>query len=150
MTDALLSFALVFLAFGGTVAWLALAAWRAEPTSGQRLVAELRLAQFAALLLALAAAVPMGLALAHDDVTGTSFVMAISAACFAVAALVTTWEPGRALTALAVTWGAHALADLALVAGLLPPEIVPVWYPPACATYDVLVAALCILPVLRR
>ena len=150
MTDALLSFALVFAAFGGTVVWLALGAWRAEPTSGQRLVAELRLAQFAALLLALAAAVPMGLALAHDDVNGTGFVIAISAACFSVAALVTTWEPGRALTALAVAWGAHALADLAHVAGLLPPEIVPIWYPPACATYDVFVAALCILPVLRR
>lgn len=48
MTDAALSFAVVFLVFGGTVVWLALRARRAEPTSGQRLVAELRLAQFAA------------------------------------------------------------------------------------------------------
>ena len=106
MTDAVVSFALVFLAFGGTIAWLALGTWRAEPTSGQRLVAELRLAQFSALLLALAAAVPMGLALAHDDVTGTGLVMAVSAGCFVVAALATTWEPVRALTALAMTWGA--------------------------------------------
>ena len=37
-----------------------------------------------------------------------------------------------------------------IAAGLLPPEIVPGWYPPAGATYDVLVAALCYLPVLRR
>ena len=83
------------------------AALRAEPTSGQRLVAELRLAQFAALLLTLAAAVPMGFALAHDNVTGTGLVVAIAAACFAVAALVTTWEPVRALTALAVAWSAQ-------------------------------------------
>ena len=150
MTDAVRSFAVVFLAFGGTVVWLALCAWRAEPTNGQRLVAELRLAQFAALLLALAAAVPMGFALAHDAVAGTGLVMAIAAGCFSVAALVTTWEPVRALTALAMAWGTHALADLAHGAGLLPPDIVPGWYPPAGATYDVLVAALCYLPVLRR
>lgn len=150
MSDVLLSFAAVFLAFGGTVVWLALGACRAEPTSGQRLVAELRLAQFAALLLALAAAVPIGLALGHADVPGTGLVVAIAAGCFAVAALVTTWEPLRALTALAVAWGAHAVADLAHGAGLLPPEIVPGWYPAASATYDVLVGALCYLPVLRR
>ena len=150
MTEAVTSFAVVFLAFGGTVAWLALGARRAEPTSGQRLVAELRLAQFAALLLALAAAVPMGFALVHHDVAGAGHVVAIAAGCFTVAALVTTWEPARALTALSAAWGAHALADLAHAAGLLPPEIVPGWYPAAAATYDVLVAALCYLPVLRR
>ncbi len=150
MTDAALSFAVVFLAFGGTVAWLALGARRAEPTSGQRLVSELRLAQFAALLLALAASVPIGLALGHDDVPGTGLVIAIAAGYFVVAALVTTWEPVRALTTLALAWSAHAVTDLAHVAGLLPPEILPGWYPPACATYDVLVAALCFLPVLRR
>ena len=76
--------------------------------------------------------------------------MAIAAGCFTVAALVTTWEPVRALTALAIAWGAHAMAALAHGAGLLPQEIVPGWYPAACATYDVLVAALCYLPVLRR
>ena len=150
MTDAVLSLAVVFLAFGGTAAWLAIRARQAEPTSGQRLVAALRLAQFAALLLALAAAVPMGLALAHADVQGTGLVVAIGAACFMLAALVTSWEPVRALTALACAWGAHALAALAHAASLLPPEIVPGWYPPACATYDVLMAALCYLPVLRR
>ncbi len=150
MTDAVLSFAVVFLTFGGTVAWLALGAGRAEPTSGRRLVAELRLAQFSAVLLALAAAVPMGFALGHDHVPGTGLVVAIAAGCFVVAALVTTWEPARALTALAAAWVAHALADLAHAGGLLPPEIVPGWYPPAGATYDVLVAALCYLPVLRR
>ena len=150
MTDAVLSFAVVFLAFGTTLAWLSLGARRADPTSGQRLVAELRLAQFAALLLALAAAVPIGLALGHDDVPGAGLVVAIAAGCFAVAALVTTWEPVRALTALAAAWGAHAAAGLAHGAGLLPPEMVPPWYPAAAATYGALVAALCYLPVLRR
>ena len=150
MTDAVLASAVVFLAFGGTVAWLALGARRAEPATGDRLVAELRLAQFAALLLALAAAVPVGFALGHGDVPGTGLVVAIAAGCFVVAALVTTWEPARALTALAAAWTAHAAAGLAHAAGLLPPEIVPGWYPPAGATYDVLVAALCYLPVLRR
>ena len=150
MTDAEVSFAVVFLAFGATAAWLSHGARRAEPTSGQRLVAELRLAQFAALLLALAAAVPIGFALGHDDVPGAGLVVAIAAGCFALAALVTTWEPTRALTALAIAWGAHAVADLAHVVGLLPREMVPDWYPAAGATYDVLVAALCYLPVLRR
>ena len=103
-----------------------------------------------ALLLALAAAVPIGLALGNDDAPGTGLVIAIAAGYFVVAALVTTWEPVRALTALALAWSTHAVVDLAHAAGVLPPEIVPGWYPPACATYDVLVAALCYLPVLRR
>lgn len=150
MTDATLSFAVVALAFGATAARLSYAACRSEPISGQQLVARLRLAQYAALLLALAAAVPIGFALAGDDAAGGGLVVAVSAACFAVAALVTTWEPVRALTALAAAWTAHALAALAHGAGILPPEIVPGWYPPAAATYDVLVAALCYLPVLRR
>ena len=151
MSDAALSFAVVLVTFGvGTVAWLALGAWRAEPTSGQRLVAELRLAQFAALLLALAAAVPMGFALGHEDAPGTGFVVAIAAGYFVIAALVTTWEPVRALTALAIAWGTRAVVDLSHAAGLLPAEIVPGWYPPAGATYAVLVATLCCLPILRR
>ena len=150
MTDAVLSFAVVFLTFGGTVVWLAIGAWRAEPTSGQHLVAELRLAQFAALLLAMAAAVPMGFAVAHDDVTGSGLVVALASGFFAAAALVGTWEPVRALTVLAMAWGVHALAGVAHGAGLLPAAIVPDWYPPASAIYDVVVAALCYLPVLRR
>lgn len=150
MTGAVPAFAVVFLAFGSTVGWLALGARRAEPTSGQRLVAELRLAQFAALLLAFAAAVPMGFALGHHDAAGAGLVVAIAAGCFTTAGLVTTWEPVRALTALTVTWGAQAMAALAHGVGLLPPEIVPGWYPAAGAAYGVAIAALCCLPVLRR
>ena len=93
---------------------------------------------------------PVGFSLGHENVPGTGLVVAIAAGYFVLASLATTWEPVRALTALTVAWGTHAVVDLSHASGLLPAEIVPGWYPPVCATYDVLVAALCCLPVLRR
>ena len=121
-----------------------------EKTAPDRLVLELRLAQFSALLLVLAAGVYVGLGIAHEGTSGTGLDIALATGFFVIAAVATTWEPTLALTTLAVAWGAHSFVDLAHIVDLLPSSIVPEWYPTACAVYDVCIAAICYLPVLRR
>ncbi len=150
MTEALRALVVGAIALGGALAWLAVLATRTDAASPQRLIAELRLAQFSALLLTLAAAVYVGLAIANEQVAGAGLDIALAIGFFVVAGLVTTWEPVHALTALSIAWGAHGVVDLAHTADLLPAAIAPVWYPTACAIYDVAVAGLCYLPVLRR
>ena len=150
VAEPTLAFIAAAIALGGGVVWLASTAIGTDVTNPDRLVAELRLAQYVALLLVLAAGVYMGLALGHDEVPGTGFDIAIATGFFLLAGIATTWEPTRALTALAMAWTAHAAVDLAHVIDILPATIVPVWYPTACAMYDVAVAGLCYLPMLRR
>ena len=150
MSEATLAFGAAAIALGGGVIWLARAAIGTEVTNPDRLVAELRLAQYVALLLILEAGIYMGLALAHDEVPGTGFDIALATGVFLLASIATTWEPTRALTVLAIAWTAHAAFDLAHVIDLLPATIVPAWYPTACAMYDVAVAGFCYLPILRR
>ena len=135
---------------GLALGWLAWRATRLDTLAPDRLVLELRLAQFAALLLVLAAGIYVGLALADEDTAGTGLEVALAMGFFVAAAVVTTWEPTQALTALAMAWGAHGLVDLAHIVDLLPSTIVPSWYATGCAVYDVVVAAICYLPVLRR
>ena len=150
MTEALRALVFGAGALGLALAWLAAGAARLDVTSPSRLVAELRLAQFAALLLTLAAGIYAGLAVAHEEVAGAGLDIALAIGFLVVAALATTWEPGRALTTLAIAWGAHGVVDFAHIADVLPVDIAPVWYPTACAIYDVGIAGLCYLPVLRR
>ena len=135
---------------GLALGWLAWRASRLDALAPDRLVLELRLAQFSALLLVLAAGIYLGLALAHEDTAGTGLDVAIGMGFFVTAAVVTTWEPTQALTALALAWAAHGLVDLAHIVDLLPSTIVPAWYATGCAVYDVVVAAICYLPLLRR
>ena len=150
MTEAFRALAFGSVALGLALGWLAVSAVRLDAASPDRLVVELRLAQFAALVLVLVSGVYVGLAIAHEATAGTGLDIALAIGFFVVAALATTWEPTRALTVLALAWAAHGLVDLAHVADILPTAIVPRWYPTACATYDVCVAAICYLPILRR
>jgi hypothetical protein len=115
-----------------------------------RLILELRLAQFSALLLVLAAGIYIGLAVAHEETAGAGLDIAIAMGFFVAAGVITTWEPTQALTALAMAWAAHGLVDLAHITNLLPSTVVPSWYATGCAVYDVVVATICYLPVLRR
>ena len=150
MTEAFRALALGSAALGLALGWLAYGAVRREVTSPDRLVLELRLAQFSALLLVLAAGIYVGFAVADEATAGVGLDIALATGFFVVAALATLSEPTRALTVLAVAWGAHGLVDLAHAADMLPNSIAPPWYPTACAIYDVAVAGICYLPVLRR
>ena len=138
------------VALGLALGWVAGRAIRLDTTSPDRLILELRLAQFSALLLVLAAGVYVGLGIAHEDTSGTGLDVALAIGFFVVASAVTTWEPSMALTVLALAWVGHSFVDLAHMVNLLPASIAPVWYPKACAIYNVGIAAICYFPVLKR
>ena len=118
--------------------------------SPDRLVAELRLAQIAALLLTLTAGGYLGLAAVHELRAGVGFDVALAAGFLVLAGYTVVCDPRQALTLLALGFGAHALLDIAHRPGVLPEDIAPRWYTIGCATYNVIIGALCYLPILRR
>jgi hypothetical protein len=150
LTDAVRALLFGGGALAATFAWLAVRTSRIEPSSSDRLIAELRLAQFAALILVLVASVYVGFAIASTEPSGTGWDVALAIGFLVLASMVTTWDPRPALTALAVAYAAHAGVDLLHAADVLPAAMVPPWYATACAIYDVAVAGLCYLPILRR
>ena len=116
-------------------------------SSPDRLVAELRLAQIAALLLALSAGAYVGLAVAHEAQPGVGFDVALAVGFFVVAAATLVRDPRQALTMLALAFAAHAVLDVAHRPGLaLPDGMAPRWYSIGCAVYDVYIGALVLLP----
>jgi hypothetical protein len=119
-------------------------------SSPERLISELRLAQIAALLLALTAGAYLGFAASHETRTGVGIDIALSAGFFVLAAYTLTCDPRQALTLLALGFGSHALVDIAHRPGGLPDGIAPDWYSVGCASYDVVIGALCYAPILRR
>ncbi len=141
--------AVAFLALGAGFAWQAVRTSRIPTGAPDRLVAELRLSQVAALLLALTAGAYVGLAVTHEDVAGVGFDVAFAVGFFVVAATAIMREPRQALTLLALAFAAHAILDVAHRPGLLP-GVSPRWYSIGCAIYDVGIGALCYLPMLRR
>ena len=149
MTETVGALAVAAAMLALAVARLAWGALSLDPSSPDRLVAELRLAQVAALLLVLAAGTYAGAAVASRT-PGAGLDIALATGFFVVAALATTRAPGRALTVLAAAWGAHGLVGLGHQTGALPPGVVPGWYATASAIYAVCMAGICYLPNLRQ
>jgi hypothetical protein len=150
MTDAVRALLVASIALAIAVIRLSVNATRADTGSPQRLIAELRLAQFAALLLVLTAGVYVGFALAHASDTGSGLDVALGVGFLVVASVAVTQDPGLALTLLAVAFAGHAGVDLLHSADILPAGSLPDWYGTACAMYDVGIAAVCYLPIVRR
>jgi hypothetical protein len=150
VTEAFRALVLTSVALGLTLGLISYKAINLKTSSPDRIVLELRLAQFSALLLALASGVYVGFSVIYEGTAGTGFDIALATGFFVVAALATTCEPTRALTVIAIAWGAHCLVDLAHIANVLPSSIVPAWYSTACAIYDVVIAGTCYIPVLRK
>lgn len=119
-------------------------------SSPERLVEELRLAQMAALLLTLTAGAYIGFAVVRENELGVGFDIAFAVGFLVVAAYTMLRDPRQALTIVALAFAAHAVLDVAHRPGLLPEGLAPRWYTIGCAVYDVYIAALCYLPVLRR
>ncbi len=149
MPDFSLAFSISALAFSCGVIWLSSQAANMEPSNPNRLVAELRLAQYAALLIVLTAGVYIGLAMAQEHHPRVELDIAFSTGFILLAAIAITWVPERALTTLAMAWTAHAIIDLGHIAELFSP-IRPAWYPTTCAMHNVVIAGFCYLPVWRR
>jgi hypothetical protein len=150
-TEALRTSAIAFAALGGGLTWLALRTAAIPVSSPERLIAELRLAQIAALLLTLAAGAYVGLAVAHEARPGVGLDIALAVGFFVVAAATLVRDPRHALTMLALAFAAHAVVDVAHRPGWpLPDGVAPPWYSIGCAVYDVYIGALCYWPILRR
>ena len=150
MTDGSRALLVAAAALAIILVRLALAAVRSDPSSPARLVAELRLAQFAAMVLMLSAGVYIGFALTHEETTGSGLDIALAVGFLVVASIAVTRDPRTALTLLALAFAAHAGLDLLHGAGMLPPAAMPGWYATASAVYDVGVAGLCYFPIVYR
>lgn len=149
MTEGLRTVAVAFLGLAAGLTWYAVRSSLVSPTSPDRLVAELRLAQFGALLLALIAGAYVGFAVSHEEQTGVGMDVALAVGFLVVAASTLVRDPRQALTILALAFAAHAVLDVAHRPDGLP-EIAPRWYLVGCAIYDVYIGALCYLPILKR
>jgi uncharacterized membrane protein HdeD (DUF308 family) len=134
----------------GTIVTFALRALVAPPNSPDRLVAELRLAQVAALVLALMAGVSVGLAVGHASRTDVSVEVALGGMLFVVAVVAPFQDPRMALTLVALGFAAHAVTDVMHRPGILPADLAGQWYFLASACLDAVVGALCYLPLLKR
>jgi len=76
--------------------------------------------------------------------------VALGVGFLVLASVAVTQDPGLALTLLAAAFAGHAVVDLLHSAAVLPADALPDWYGTACAIYDVAVAAVCYLPIVRR
>jgi nicotinamide riboside transporter PnuC len=143
MTDtgrALLAAAALSLAAMATLAWRIA---RTDPGGPERLIGELRLAQWAAVLLAAVAAIPIGLAVARLADTTSNLDAALGAVLVGVAGIVLQREPREGLLLVAAAFVVHALIDIAHRPGWLSADLAPRWFTVGCATYNVCLAALC-------
>jgi hypothetical protein len=150
VTDAVRTLAVAFVGLAAGLTWYAIRTAAIPTTSPDRLVAELRLAQFAALLLAMISGAYIGLAVWHEDLPGAGLDIALTIGFLVMAATTLVRDPRHALTVLALTFAAHALFDVAHRPGALADEMAPRWYLTGCAVYDLYIGALCYLPILRR
>ena len=150
MTEGLRTVAVAFLGLAAGLTWYAARTAMIPTSSPDRLVAELRLAQFAALLLSMTAGAYIGFAVNHEDIPGVGLDVALAIGFLVVAATTLVRDPRQALTIIALAFAAHAVVDVAHQPEGLPHDIAPRWYLIGCAIYDLYIGALCYLPILRR
>ena len=143
------------IAFGALAAGFT---WQAVRTSAvahrrrpQRLVAELRLAQMAALLLTLTAGAYIGFAVVHEARAGRRARHRAGGGLLrgrggddGAGSAAGADDPGARVR------GARRARRRAPPGWLLPDALAPRWYSIGCAVYDVYIGALCYLPILRR
>lgn len=150
MSEALRTVLIAFGALGLGLAWQSLRTAAIPTASPERLIAELRLSQMAALLLTLSAGAYIGFAVGRENDPGVALDIALSVGFMLVAAVTMLRDPRQALTIVALAFAAHAVVDIAHRPGLLPDALAPRWYAVGCAVYDVFIGAVCYFPVLRR
>jgi hypothetical protein len=134
----------------GMIAWMAVRALRQAGSSPDRLIAELRLAQMSAAVLATTAGGYLGLAASFPTVPGAGLDVAFALGFLVVAVLAPLRDPHEALLALALAFAGHALLDVLHRPNLLAEAIVPRWFAVGCAIHNVLAGALCYAPAFRR
>lgn len=138
------------LAIAAGFTWQGVRAALIPVASPDRLVAELRLAQIAALLLGTTAGASIGFAVAHEHHPATGIDVALAIGFFVIAASTLVRDPRQALTILALAFAAHAVVDVAQRPGALQGAVMPQWYALGCALFNVYIGAVAYLPILRR
>jgi hypothetical protein len=121
-------------------------AWRVtqlDPEETARIIGELRLAQWMAVIFAGLCGVPIGLALAQPALPLAHLDIALSVAFIGVAGFVLQRDPREGLLVASLAFIAHALIDIAHRPGWLPPDLSPHWYTAGCATFNVYLAGWC-------
>jgi hypothetical protein len=150
LSEGLRTVLVAFLGLAAGFTWYATRTAMIPAASPDRLIAELRLSQFGALMLAMTASVYVGFAVTFEKQPGVGLDVAFAVGFFVIAATAMLRDPRQGLTMLAIAFAAHALLDVAHRPGLLADGIAPRWYLIGCATYDVYIGALCYIPILRR
>jgi hypothetical protein len=150
MSDSMRTVLIAALAIAAGFTWQGLRTAAIPVSSPERLIAELRLAQIAALLLALTTGAYIGFAVAHENQprSGTDVALAVSFCIVAASTLVR--DPRQALTIIALAFATHAVVDVAHRPGLLAEGIAPRWYAIGCAVFNVYIGAVAYFPILRR
>jgi hypothetical protein len=137
LTAALLSAATVVV-----FAWRLTRIDREEPA---RLIGELRLAQWGAVLLAGVGMIPVGLVLDAPGMLTGNFDAAIGVIFLGLAGLVLQRDPHDGLLLVSGAFILHALVDIMHRPGWLSPDLAPRWFTVGCAIYNVVIAAVCYL-----
>jgi hypothetical protein len=143
----------VLVAFGALAlgfTWQSIRTAMVPASSPDRLIAELRLAQFAALILTLTAGAYIGFAVVRENQPGVGFDVALAVGFLLVAAVTMVRDPRQGLTIVALAFAGHAVVDVLHRPGLLAEDLAPRWYSIGCAIYDVYLGGLCYWPMLRR
>jgi hypothetical protein len=138
------------VAIAAGLTWQSLRTVAIPVASPDRLVAELRLAQIAALLLALTAGAYIGFAAVHEARAAGALDVVLAVGFFLVAATTLVRDPRSALTILAIAFAVHAVIDAGLRPGGVHDGVAPHWYVIGCAVFNVYIGVVVYLPILRR
>lgn len=150
MTEASRTILIAALSIAAGMTWQGVRTAAIPVASPDRLIAELRLAQIAALVLMATASAYVGFAITHETEPGVGLDIALALGFGIVAAVTLVRDPRQGLTLLALAFAAHALLDVAHRPGVLPVGVTPRWYALGCAVFNVYVGAVTYWPMLRR
>jgi len=113
---------------------------RSDPSQPERLVGELRLAQFGSLLVAAMAGAWLGLAVSAASEPFVAVDLTLAIAYLAVAVIAMQREPRTALLLVSAALVVHALIDIAHRPGWLSSQVAPAWFVIGCAAYNIVLA----------
>jgi hypothetical protein len=123
-----------------TFAWRVTQVDLEEP---QRLIGELRLAQWMAIILAGIGGIPLGLALADPSASLANLDAAAAVLFMGLAGVVLQRDPREALLLGSGGFLLHALVDIAHRPGWLATDLAPRWFTIGCAIHNVYLAGVC-------
>ena len=123
-----------------TFAWMIVHIDSEEPA---RLIGELRLAQWGAVLLAAVGAIPLGMSLGAGVPLAGTVDATVGVIFIGLAGLSLQRDPREGLLLISGVFVLHALVDISHRPGWLATDLVPHWYTVGCAVYNVYLAGIC-------